>query len=60
MGQCISSQNTSKRRNDQGDRYDAEPTDTPSLNAADFPQLEFSTFLTKLKLKRCNFYVICP
>jgi len=58
MGQCISNQNSTRRGGEHVERYNAEPNDTATLSPNDFPKLEFNTLLTKLKLKRCNFYVI--
>ena len=58
MCPCISSSNGTRRGNVSTEKYDAEPSDTPLLSPSDFPQLEFHTLLTKLKLKRCPLYVI--
>lgn len=56
MGNCIGVKPES--RYDSKDKYNAEPTDTSTLDPQSYPVLNLKTLLTKLKLKRCSYYVL--
>lgn len=52
MGGCIGASNPKQR-----DKFDEEPADTSKLSISDYPVLTFKALLTKMRLKRCGFYV---
>jgi len=56
MGNCMGLK--SESRYESKEKFDVEPTDTTTLDPQSYPVLNLKTLLTKLKVKRCNNYVI--